>query len=1010
VKVLLSATNGVANFRVIGISFLAATILLQCWIPSRARALQDGDPAFPEVFNTEAAGEAPPAAEEMVKFIELPKNFSVSLFAGEPQVQQPICLDFDDRGRLWVAECYSYSGGPYETKLHDRIVILEDIDQDGRHDKRTVFWDKGFMLTSLAWGFGGLWILHDGTLSFIPDKNGDDLPDSEPITVLDGWSKECGHNFVSGLLWGPDGWLYGRHGIVDTSYPGIPGTPKEQRVAMNCGVWRYHPVSRIVESVCYGTTNPWGLDYDQNGQFFMTNNVQGHLWHCLPGAHFKRMYGQDFNPHFYELMDMTADHYHWDTTRKWNESRDGVANDLGGGHSHVGGLIYQGTNFPAEYRGKMFMCNTHGRRINVNRLERHGSGFVGKREPDFMLVKSPWFRGVDIKVGPDGSMYIADWSDNGECHDHDGIHRTSGRIYRIVYQQPHAAQAAPGAVNVAQLSTESLLELISNENAWYARRALRLLQERILVDSKVKQLVASQGNHLPILAAEALGLNDIKSLRRVIGTGKDPEQLEHAVQLAGQTQERRSALLDDLKSLAKSQPADNVLMSLISVLRRFELKEREELANAILSRSDNTARIANEENLTLMTWFGIEPFVRSVSHVKRLDAVPRVQQFAVRRLAYEVQGQSELVSGIMQMAANKIETGKEADAAAVLQAFRLGLAGRVRVEPPKDWETIKKRLSRAKSSEVGLAVDALSVLLGDGAALNDLRILAADGNRDVAARESAIDALAQARDLQVVPVLFNLLSDRAVADAAIRALASFDHPDAAKQLLNQYANFKDGNGNLAIDTLASRVEYALPLMDAIESDKLPAKELSATQVRQLLALGHERIEKVLAAKWGALQETPQEKLTTIDKWQQQLSAQYLSQADLESGAALFKKSCANCHKLYGEGQTIGPDLTGSNRGSLEYVLMNIIDPSSIVPKQFTTSTIVMNSGRVVTGVIVGQTEMTFTVQTEKEQLSLLREEVEQVRDSNKSLMPDGLLDSLSEQQVRDLVAFIMYRK
>jgi putative heme-binding domain-containing protein len=175
-------------------------------------------------------------------------------------------------------------------------------------------------------------------------------------------------------------------------------------------------------------------------------------------------------------------------------------------------------------------------------------------------------------------------------------------------------------------------------------------------------------------------------------------------------------------------------------------------------------------------------------------------------------------------------------------------------------------------------------------------------------------------------------------------------------------------------------------------------------------LGHERIEKVLAAKWGALQETPQEKLATIDKWQQQLSAQYLSQADLESGAALFKKSCANCHKLYGEGQTIGPDLTGSNRGSLEYVLMNIIDPSSIVPKQFTTSTIVMSSGRVVTGVIVGQTEMTFTVQTEKEQLSLLREEVEQVRDSNKSLMPDGLLDSLSEQQVRDLVAFIMYRK
>ena len=315
---------------------------------------------FPKVFNTEAEGQHPPAAAEMVKLIELPAGFKATLYAGDPDVQQPICMDFDDRGRLWVAENYTYSGGPYETKLRDRVVIFEDKDGDGRHDSRKVFWDRGFMLTSLAWGFGGVWILHDGTLSFVPDANGDDVPDSEPQVVLDGWSKDCGHNFVSGLMWGPDGWLYGRHGIVDTSYPGAPGTPQADRPRMNCGVWRYHPVRKQVEVVCNGTTNPWGLDYNVDGQFFMTNNVQGHLWHVIPGAHFQRMYGQDFNPHAYELMDMTADHYHWDTKTKWNESRDGVANDLGGGHSHVGGMIYHGDNFPAEYRGKIFMCNTHG--------------------------------------------------------------------------------------------------------------------------------------------------------------------------------------------------------------------------------------------------------------------------------------------------------------------------------------------------------------------------------------------------------------------------------------------------------------------------------------------------------------------------------------------------------------------------------------------------------------------------------------------------------------------------
>ncbi len=189
----------------------------------------DGDD-FPEVFNTEAAGQHPPTAEEMIKLIELPTGFNITLFAGDPDVQQPICMDFDDQGRLWVAENYSYSGGPYETKLRDRVVIFEDTDGDGRHDSRRVFWDQGFMLTSLTWGFGGLWILNDGTLSLIPDADQNGVPDGPPVVMLDGWSKDCGHNFVSGLVWGPDGWLYGRHGIVDTSYPGIPrhttrGTP-----------------------------------------------------------------------------------------------------------------------------------------------------------------------------------------------------------------------------------------------------------------------------------------------------------------------------------------------------------------------------------------------------------------------------------------------------------------------------------------------------------------------------------------------------------------------------------------------------------------------------------------------------------------------------------------------------------------------------------------------------------------------------------------------------------------
>ncbi len=959
-----------------------------------------GQNDFPAVFNTEAEGQHPPTAAEMVKLIELPEGFGATLFAAEPAVQQPICMDFDDRGRLWVAENYSYSGGPYETKLRDRVVILEDTDGDGKHDSRKVFWDKGFMLTSLTWGFGGLWVLHDGTLSFIADLDGDDVPDAEPTVVLDGWSKECGHNFVSGLIWGPDGWLYGRHGIVDTSYPGVPGTPQADRPAMNCGVWRYHPTKRLVEVVCNGTTNPWGLDYNSDGQFFMTNNVQGHLWHVMPGAHFKRMYGQDFNPHLYELMDMTADHYHWDTNRKWNESRDGVANDLGGGHSHVGGLIYQGTNFPEAYRGKIFMCNTHGRRLNVNRLERHGSGYVGKREPDFMLVKNAWFRGVDIKMGPDGSVYVADWSDNGECHDHDGIHRTSGRIYRIAYGKPKAF--AP-TVPLVEERSEALLSNVGSKDAWLARHSLRILQERQRKDQRIKE-----PGGLPLLAAEALGLNSMESLRKALTSG-DLELLEQAVQLSAGDAERRKTLLPDLIRLADSQPTANVLLALVSVLRRFESAERLTLAKAVFEQAENCAKIAADHNLTLMAWYGVEPVVKSLSEVELLRPVPKLQQFAVRRLAYEIKKETSLASEVLGYIGKQVRRGKDNDAAGLLNAFRAGLAGRARVDAPQDWAEIEKQLRSSKNAEVVFAADALGVLFGDGAALADLRAMAANGELESVTREEAIEALANAKDTKSVAILFNLLGDRAVADAAIRGLANFDHPETAKQLLNRFEGLKDGNRSLAIDTLASRESYALALVDALEAGKVAASELAAAQVRQLLAIGNERIQKVIEAKWGIVQDTPEAKLAAIERWKKELTSALLTDAKLDNGAALFKKSCATCHKLFGEGQTIGPDLTGANRSNLEYLLMNIIDPSAVVPKQFTTSVVALDSGRVITGVVVGQTENAITVQTDKEQLTIARDEIEQIRNSGKSLMPDGMMDALTPEQVRDLFAFMMMK-
>ncbi|MCH8045454.1 MAG: hypothetical protein IID44_17220 [Planctomycetes bacterium] len=176
----------------------------------------------------------------------------------------------------------------------------------------------------------------------------------------------------------------------------------------------------------HGTVNPWGLDFNDYGEGFFPNSVTGHLWHLIPGAHYKRIYGRQYDPHTYELLDACSDHYHF-AGKDWHFSRgdEGKAahKDAGGGNAHAGAMVYLGDNWPDRYRNSVFLCNLHGNRINNDRLERKGSGYVGRHGKDFLTAGDPWFRGIALKYGPDGGVYVNDWTDLGECHDSDGVHR-----------------------------------------------------------------------------------------------------------------------------------------------------------------------------------------------------------------------------------------------------------------------------------------------------------------------------------------------------------------------------------------------------------------------------------------------------------------------------------------------------------------------------------------------------------------------------------------------------------
>ncbi|MGH7134208.1 MAG: PVC-type heme-binding CxxCH protein, partial [Pirellulales bacterium] len=329
------------------------------------------------------AGAQPPDAfahaglspEEAAKAMTVPEGFKVTLFAGEPDVVQPIAQAIDDRGRLWVAEAYSYPHRLPPEQAHDRILIFEDTNGDNHFDRRTVFIENLNLVSGLEVGFGGVWVGMAPYFLFIPDRDGDDVPDGEPQVLLDGWGLYDTHETLNSFIWGPDGWLYGCHGVFTHSRVGKPETPDEERTPINAGIWRYHPTKHEFEVFAHGTSNPWGIDFNDQGQAFLTACVIPHLFHVIQGGRYQRQAGQHFNPYTYGDIQTIALHRHWigDNPHRGNNRSDAA----GGGHAHAGAMIYLGGSWPAEYRNQLFMNNIHGARLNQDLLTPKGSGYVG---------------------------------------------------------------------------------------------------------------------------------------------------------------------------------------------------------------------------------------------------------------------------------------------------------------------------------------------------------------------------------------------------------------------------------------------------------------------------------------------------------------------------------------------------------------------------------------------------------------------------------------------------------
>lgn len=944
-----------------------------CSVISADVALADD---FPEIHNTEPSDIQPMSPAEAAATMQLPDGFNATVFAAEPDVQNPIAMAWDNRGRLWIAENYTYSEQRFDLSLRDRVLIFEDTDNDGRADSRKVFTDQQQRLTSVEVGLGGVWLMCPPQLLFIPDADGDDVPDGPTQVVLDGFTigESSYHNFANGLRWGPDGWLYGRCGHSCPGQIGAPGTPDEQRIPIVGGIWRYHPQRKTFEVLCHGTVNPWGHDWDANGELFFINTVIGHLWHCIPGSHFKESSGESRNPRVYERMDMIADHYHYDRNGSWSQSRDGKANDFGGGHAHVGMMIYNGQTWPADYHGKLMTINMHGRRVNPERLDRTTTGYVGRHEPDFLISQDPYFRGTDLSVGPDGNVYLIDWSDTGECHERSGVHRTSGRIFKISHKNtPQQSFAKP----MCMVGDGPLPQLWKQYQAGQTTPA------------QLRDLLNDPNEHVRVWAIRLL--TDHWPLDTLMGP------------ISGAKYPVDQQTYDKFVTMARDDTSGLVIRLLTSTLQRLPLNQRTKLALAILGRDE----FAGDHDLSLLMWYGLMPLADN-STSELVDIVssntwPHVNHWITRNFATHIESNPKPLNALLVTAS---ETSPEAQAE-VLYGLHEGLRGLSKADMPSAWKSFA---ASPDVKQYAALVRDLETVFGDGRALDELRKIVFDRRASQFTRRSALQTLINAEPNDMQAICERLLDDRSVNTVAVNGLAKIDDPQVAALLAQKHRRFQPQDRAKVIETLLSRKSSAAAMLDAIASGRsqIAVDDITAAHARQIQSFHDEQLTAKLSDVWGDLRETSADRASAIATWKAELTPQHLAKADVSAGRLIFKKSCAGCHVLFGDGQKVGPDLTGAQRSSLDYLLQNILDPSAVVSKDYRMSTIITTDGRLLNGLILSSDNRKTVLRTATEELTIPADEIDEVQDSNLSAMPDGLLKTMSPAQVRDVIAYLMH--
>ena len=942
----------------------------------------------------------------------VPDDLRFELLLSEPDVRQPVHLSFDERGRLWVVQFLQYPAPaglkvlsrdgywraqydkiPPPPPNHfvgaDKITIHEDTDGDGRFDTQKTFLEGLNIATSVCRGRGGVWITNPPYLLFYPDRNNDDVPDGDPEVHLEGFGLEDTHSVVNSLCWGPDGWLYAAQGSTVTGDVKRPNVNEKPVHTLGQLIWRYHPETKRYEVFAEGGGNAFGLEMDTSGRIFSGHNggdTRG--FHYVQGGYLQKGFGKHgplSNPYTFGYFPAMQ---HNQVPRFT--------------HTFV---IYDGNALPDRYLGKLFGVAPLLHHVVMSDVEPIGSTFKTHDIGHAVTTDDPQFIPADIKQGPDGALYVADWYDKQCAHTKSAVgevDKSNGRVYRLA-----GAKTTPTKPqDLSKLSSLELIGLLKDPNKWKRQTALRLLADRRdpSVVGTLQTLLAETKDGLALEALWALylsgGLDESVAIK-TLGHANAQVRL-WTVRLVCDEKQVSSAIASQLIDLASKETDLEVRNQLACSARRLPARDDLAIVRKLLERSEDAA----DSRIPLLLWWAIEAKVaEDPSAVVAMfnDAsvwrLPIVEQHILERLMRRFAATGKRQDLVICAQLFKLAPSRE-HAKRLMTGLEAAYAGRPLTNLPLELATAMAEFS-GSSIVLGLRQ-------GRPDAVAEAIKIIADEKADKTKQLQYIQVLGEVSQPQCVPSLIGIVvksTDSTLRGAALLALARYDNAQISDAILGAYPAMADDVRAAAHATLTTRPQSTLALLQAVDAGRVGAATIPLDIVSKMSHFPDEQIAKLLAKHWpGLVPHSSDELKAEISR-----VARLVRSGDGTpvAGQKLFENQCGKCHMLFGVGGKVGPDLTSFKRDNLDSMLVNIINPNAEIREGFGTYFVTTSDGRVLTGLLVEQDTQVVVLRTpEGIEVPISRGEIDEMSTSSQSMMPEGLLKQYTDQQLRDLFAFL----